>query len=192
MNQTVIIILAAGSSSRLGQPKQLLPFRNKLLIQCIADAAIKAKPGLVVVVTGANTEEVSAALADKDITLVYNQNWREGMASGIVAGVLKVMDLRNGVANIILSVCDQPFVNEGLFNELIEKKKETGKGVIACSYAGTMGTPALFDRKYFNELQNLKGTEGAKVLLKKLKHDLASVSFPEGNIDIDTEEGIPI
>jgi len=71
---------------------------------------------------------------------------------------------------------------------LIQKKVETGKGIVASTYADTIGTPVLFDRNYFKYLQDLKGEEGAKKLLKMYNNDVATVSFPQGSIDIDTEE----
>ncbi len=188
MNETGIIILAAGSSSRLGRPKQLLAFQNKSLIELIVDEAIKAKLHPVVVITGANAEAISLPLKNKAVEVVYNQIWEEGMASGIVAGFLKILSINDQLQNVIISVCDQPFVSAHLFQELMQKKKETGKGIIGCAYAGTIGTPVLFNKIYFRQLQNLKGTEGAKKLLKMYKDDVATISFKQGVIDIDTED----
>ncbi|MEP6926593.1 MAG: NTP transferase domain-containing protein [Ginsengibacter sp.] len=139
--------------------------------------------------TGANAEEVSLTLENnKELTIVYNQFWQEGMASGIVAGITKMLSLNDNFKNVIISVCDQPFVSAELFCEMISKKEETLKGIVACSYADTIGTPVLFGQKYFKRLQDLKGSEGAKSLIKTNKDDLATVFFPRGNIDIDTEE----
>ncbi|MEJ7912477.1 MAG: nucleotidyltransferase family protein [Chitinophagaceae bacterium] len=188
MHQTGIIILAAGNSSRLGRPKQLLPFDNKLLVQHAVDVALQAKPGAVVVVTGAGAAEVSAALLGRGATIICNKNWPEGMASGIVAGLENLLQLDNAIKNILISVCDQPYVSAPLFITLLEKKRETGKGIIACAYAGTLGTPVLFDRKYTKDLLQLKGKEGAKSLVRNLEKDVATVNFTKGSIDIDTEE----
>ncbi len=188
MNETGIIILAAGSSSRLGRPKQLLQYRNQTLIEHIAGEAIKAKLYPIVIVTGANAQQVVVILNNKELTITYNENWQEGIASGIVAGVSKMLFLNDKLEHIIVSVCDQPFVSAVLFQQLIQKKVETGKGIVASTYADTIGTPVLFDRNYFKYLQDLKGEEGAKKLLKMYNNDVATVSFPQGSIDIDTEE----
>ncbi len=111
------------------------------------------------------------------------------MASGIVKGLLKMLSLTSKVPNgLIISVCDQPFVSAKLFHQLREMKYKTGKGIIACGYADTTGTPVLFANKYFESLLQLKGKEGAKKLLKIYEADVAIISFPEGTIDIDTEE----
>jgi molybdenum cofactor cytidylyltransferase len=187
MNKTGIVILAAGSSSRLGKPKQLLSYENKSFIQNIASEAIKADLYPIVIVTGANAEQVSLALNKKDEEIVYNEHWQQGMASSIVAGISKMLLLDDNVEAALIAVCDQPFVTAELLQALINKKAETGKGIVACTYADTAGTPVLFDRKYFIDLQQLKGEEGAKKLLKLYEADLVTVSFPQGSIDIDTE-----
>jgi len=162
MNKTGIVILAAGSSSRLGKPKQLLSYENKSFIQNIASEAIKADLYPIVIVTGANAEQVSLALNKKDEEIVYNEHWQQGMASSIVAGISKMLLLDDNVKAALIAVCDQPFVTAELLQALINKKAETGKGIVACTYADTAGTPVLFDRKYFIDLQQLKGEEGAK------------------------------
>jgi molybdenum cofactor cytidylyltransferase len=187
VNETGIIILAAGSSSRLGKPKQLLSYQNKSLIEHITGEAVKANLHPIVIVTGANAEQVSLALNKKDEEIVYNEHWQQGMASSIVAGISKMLLLDDDVEAALIAVCDQPFVTAELLQALINKKAETGKGIVACTYADTAGTPVLFDRKYFIDLQQLKGEEGAKKLLKLYEADLVTVSFPQGSIDIDTE-----
>ncbi len=187
MSDTAIVILAAGSSSRLGRSKQLLAFQNATLVERIVAEAVAAE-FLTIVVTGSNAEEVSLALKNKEVTIVYNFDWQEGMATGIVAGVSKALELNRQLQNIIAAVCDQPFVTAELFKELQNIKAKTGKGIVACAYADTIGTPVLFDHNYFKSLKDLKGNDGAKSLLKMFKHDVATVSFPKGSIDIDTEE----
>ena len=83
---------------------------------------------------------------------------------------------------------DQPFVTADLFNNLIEQKENSDRLIIASSYENTVGTPVLFDRKYFDSLSSLKGSEGAKKLLKQFQDDVATVAFPLGGVDIDTQE----
>jgi molybdenum cofactor cytidylyltransferase len=188
MNDTGIVILAAGSSTRLGRPKQLLQFQNKSLAEHIIDEAVKAKLYPIVVVTGANAETISLPLKNKPVVIVHNDNWESGMGSGIKAGLLRAAVLNEKLQSIIIAVCDQPFVSASLFEKLMERKLETGKGMIACAYANTMGTPVLFGKMYFGHLKALEESEGAKGLLKNYKDDVATVYFPQGSIDIDTEE----
>jgi molybdenum cofactor cytidylyltransferase len=187
MTNTAIIILAAGSASRFGRAKQLFRFGNKTLIQHEIDEAIAANSGVVIVVTGAHADEVSKNI-NQEVQIIFNEQWKEGMASGIAAGVNKSIALNNHVNKIIIAVCDQPFISADLFKQLVAKQHETGRPIIACAYADTLGTPVLFTQKYFHALMVLQGDEGAKKILKSNPEDVATISFPRGNIDIDTIE----
>ena len=188
MNNTAIIILAAGESSRLGNIKQLLPFKGKTLLQHVIDEAAKAGAEPIVVITGANATKVSASIDDSRVNVLINENWQVGMASGIVAGVNKVVSLNDGIKKIIVAVCDQPFVTSALFERLDQMQNESGKSIVASTYADTIGTPALFATKYFDQLLSLKGDEGAKKILKNNSRDIATVNFPKGEIDIDSQK----
>lgn len=190
MNNTGIVILAAGASSRFGSIKQLLHFNGKTLLQHVIDEAETAGANPVVVVTGANANEVSASITDSKVNIVFNKDWSNGMASGIVAGVHKIKGLDNAIEKIILAVCDQPFVNASVFEQLVQVHQETGKHIVACAYADTTGTPVLFTRKYFDLLTGLTGDSGAKLIIKQHSEDVATVDFPKGAVDIDTPEDL--
>ena len=188
MNNTGIVILAAGSSTRLGEPKQLLPFHNKTLLQHVIDEAAAAGAAPVIVVTGAKAEEVAASIDNGKATIIFNEKWQQGKASGIVAGVRAIMASNQPVQNLIIAVCDQPFVTASLFARLYQTQRDTGRHIVASAYANTTGTPVLFTRKYFDHLLGLKGEEGAKKLLMAYNEDVATVAFPQGHIDIDTKD----
>ena len=188
MNNTGIIILAAGSASRFGGIKQLLQFNKKTLMQNVIDEATNAELNPVIVVTGAYADEVSKKIDNKKITIVFNEHWEKGMASSIVTGLQQALLVNNKIENIIIAVCDQPYISSILFQQLSDKKRKSGKSIVASSYAGTLGTPALFSKKYFKELLNLKGDEGAKSLIRKYNNETTSVLFKKGNIDVDTQK----
>ena len=188
MNNTGIIILAAGSSSRLGSTKQLLHFKGKTLLKHTVEEAAEAGAQPVVVVTGANADEVSKEIQNEKVEIVFNKNWEQGMASGIVIGLKNAIRLSKELENIIITVCDQPFVSSSLFQQLFQRQNKSAKHIVASAYADTVGTPALFTIKYFDALMGLTGDQGAKGLLKKYSEDLATVDFPDGYIDIDTQE----
>lgn len=187
MNNTAIIILAAGSASRYGSIKQLLHFNNKSLLQHAIDEAIESGAEPVVVVTGAHASEITKELNEQQVEIIYNEDWQQGMASGIVAGVKHAITYNNDIENIIVTVCDQPFISASLFKELYQTQAESTKHIVASSYADTLGTPVLFTQKFFDELMQLQGDEGAKKILKKYSSDVASTEFPQGEIDIDTQ-----
>jgi molybdenum cofactor cytidylyltransferase len=188
MNKTGIVILAAGESSRFGSIKQLKHFNGKTLLQHVTDVAEDSGANPVVVVTGANADEISASIAGSKVSIVFNKDWSQGMASGIVAGVQKINTLNNRLEKIIITVCDQPFVNAALFKQLDQIQQESGKHIVACAYANTMGTPVLFTKKYYDQLLELTGDTGAKQIIKDHSEDVASVDFPQGAIDIDTQK----
>ena len=188
MNNTGIVILAAGASSRLGNIKQLLPFNGKTLLQHVIDEATEAGAQPIVVITGANANKVSSSISDSKVNIVVNENWQDGIASGIVAGVRQIIKLDGRIKKMILAVCDQPFVSSALFEQLDQMLNKSGKPIIACTYADTLGTPALFTAKYFDQLLGLKGDEGAKKILKKNREDVTTIDFPKGEIDIDTQK----
>jgi molybdenum cofactor cytidylyltransferase len=188
MNKTGIIILAAGNSSRLGRPKQLLPYRGKTLLTHVVAEALAAPLQPVVVVTGAHEADIRDSLAGQLADIVYNPQWETGMASGIVAGLDKALSMQPHLQSVIVAVCDQPYISAELFRALMEQHTVSGKGLIACSYSETLGTPVLFDGRYFKELSVLSGDAGAKQLLRRHPDDVAQVPFPDGCVDIDTEE----
>ena len=187
MSRTGIIILAAGNSSRLGRPKQLLPYRGKTLLTHVITEALVA--GLrTVVVTGAFYAEVSASIREQPVDIIFNPAWEEGMASGIVSGLSNMLLLLPDVDAVIIAVCDQPFISSALLLELVGTFNTSGKGIVASAYADSVGAPVLFGRPYFKRLLELSGREGAKKLVRQHPDDLVLVDFPEGDRDIDTEE----
>ena len=110
------------------------------------------------------------------------------MASGIVAGLGRALSVKPGLHAIIVAVCDQPYISAALLRELVDDHGVSGKGLIASGYAGTAGTPVLFDQRYFPELLALSGDGGARSLLKRHPGDVSMVPFPKGEIDIDNED----
>lgn len=186
--KTGIIILAAGNSSRLGQPKQLLTFKDTTLLKNTIEAASLLPNAIVVVVIGSRHELMINELDSSKIKISFNENWESGMSSSIVKGMNDLLLINPDIEKCIISVCDQPFISHSVFENLIEEYNKEGKGIVASSYVETVGTPVLFDKKYFKDLLELKGQEGAKKILAKFQNDLNTVSFERGNIDIDTPE----
>jgi molybdenum cofactor cytidylyltransferase len=142
----------------------------------------------IVVVTGAFAQEVGAALPDKGIEIVYNPSWETGMASGLAAGLARILLVWPDIEAVIVTVCDQPYISAALLRQLVAERRATEKSIIACGYAGISGTPVLFSQRYFEALSALTGNEGAKKLLGQHKDEVHTVPFPRGEIDIDTEE----
>jgi molybdenum cofactor cytidylyltransferase len=183
-----IIILAAGSSERLGQPKQLLPFRGRSLIMHSVMEANKALDAPPVVVVGGYEEQVRKELADTRTDIIFNPDWPTGMASSIRTGLVHAMK-DPGLEAAMIVLCDQPFVTSPLMTEMFSLQLQSGKPIIACNYAdGTMGTPVLYHRTIFSELLHLTGHEGARKIVRSRPERVVTVDFPLGAIDVDTME----
>ena len=183
--ETGILILAAGSSSRLGEPKQLLKFNGKTLLRNVVEEAIKVSD-FVIVVTGSIHSQISKEIEDLKVKIIENINWNKGIGSSIKIGIIQLLNEFLEVKNIIISVCDQPFLETSVFLDLIQMQKDSQKGIVASKYSDTLGTPVLFTETYFKELSELSGQEGAKKVLQKFKDDIAEINFEKGAIDIDT------
>jgi molybdenum cofactor cytidylyltransferase len=188
INQCGIIILAGGQSSRLGQPKQLLPFGGTALVVRVADAACRIKLYPVLVVLGAHAEKIQPYLNMPGLQVVVNESWDEGMAASIRKGLEAMDSFYPHLDGIMFLVCDQPHLDHHLIRDLIELQDETGLPAAACSYAGVLGTPALFHKTLFQELLQLKGDVGARKLLESMREDVAVMAFNHGSVDIDTPE----
>lgn len=181
-------MLAAGISSRLGSPKQLLPYNGKTLLKHAVDEAANSHADGVVVVLGANADLFLKEINSSRVTVVENKEWEEGMATSIRAGLNTLLKKSPPVDAVIFMVCDQPFVSASVLNDLINTYKETGKPIVTCNYAGATGPPAFFHKSLFAELMHLKGDAGARKIIQQHKEEVAMVLFPKGSIDIDTME----
>ncbi len=174
------IILAAGASTRMGQPKQLLKLRGERLLERAVRVAEQAGCGPVVVVLGASAELIQAECSLDHATVVMNPEWREGMASSIRCGVQQV-DGKCDVA--LLMVCDQPAVTSDHLRKLVDRCTDGCiGGPVASSYAGRRGVPACFPASYFGELLLLRGDSGARHLLESTP----AIELAGGELDIDT------
>lgn len=183
-----IIILAAGSSSRMGQPKQLLVLNGTTLLGHVVQQASGVEAALTVVVGGAVHEALDTELAPSSIPVIYNQDWEHGISSSIACGLRAILNKAPDVKACILMVCDQPHVSTALLKKMIGCFESNTATLVACSYADTLGTPALFGSNYFQELLNLAGQAGAKKIIVENQTNVFALPFPEGAVDIDTAQ----
>lgn len=183
-----LIILAAGNSSRLGSPKQLLPVQHGNLLQHAVQVALNVIKEHVIVVLGAHVSLLEPVLKNQPVHIVHNEQWQEGIAASITSGLHALLSLQPHVQAALFMVCDQPYVTPSLLQQIIETHHQTGKAIIASAYKDITGTPALFDKTIFPQLLALKGDTGAKKIIAANRHLVETVPFPKGAIDIDTME----
>lgn len=188
MKKYGLVILAAGGSSRLGSPKQLLNFNHQSLLKNIVSIAGRLSEVIGVVVIGAQHQKMLGELNNSNLSIVINTDWALGMASSIKIGLLNIIAINPLLEACIFVVCDQPYINLPLLQSLINTYEESQKGIVACVYGQTTGTPVLLNKKYFDKLMLLQKEEGAKKLIKEYSNDLTEIPFLNGEIDIDTNE----
>lgn len=186
-----IIVLAAGASARMGEPKQLLRFEGETLLRRATNAAFASRCRPVVVVTGARHDEMGDELDATGALVVVNEEWIEGMGSSIRHGIAALEAATAGTAEAaVLMLCDQPFVTGESLNRLLEAHREAASPLVASRYEAqgemTHGVPCLFGRALFPELMNLRGGEGAKSVIMRHASEAASVFMPEAAFDVDT------
>jgi molybdenum cofactor cytidylyltransferase len=186
-NMIPIVILAAGASSRLGKPKQNLVFKGQTLLQRMIVSA-SAVSGQVIVVLGANLNEIDSTNFDVATEILYNEDWALGMGSSIRQATSHVEQKYPHANAMLVTVCDQPYVDTALLQQLFETAGFVKHDIVACSYKGTVGVPAVFKKICFPELLKLNGKEGAKKIMEQRLQNVYQIPFPLGSVDIDTEE----
>jgi molybdenum cofactor cytidylyltransferase len=187
---TAIIILAAGASTRMGRPKQLLRYGGHTLLRKAAEVAAASICRPLLVVLGAYVGQLHSEIDDLPAQQVMNERWGEGMGSSIRAGLeaLELSDREHVTDSVVLMLCDQPFVTAAVINNLVTAFRSNGKGIVASEYGETVGVPAVFGRETFAELTKMSSTAGAKHIIAAHAPDVVRVPFPKGNTDIDTPE----
>src|SRR4028119_223468 len=147
-----LIILAAGASTRMGTPKQLLLYQGRSFVRHIAEVANTSVCQPITVVLGANAERIKPEISQLPVQIIENQQWAEGMSSSIRVGLEALNAMNQNLDAVAIALCDQPFVSSQLLDRIVEAYRFTGKPIIACEYSGTLGVPVLFSRALFSEL----------------------------------------
>ena len=187
-----VVILAAGTSSRLGYAKQLVEFKGKSLLQHSIDVSDSIEFDTNVLVLGARKDEIEGEIDLNGFEVVMNESWEEGMSSSINKGVLRSQELENELDHIVILLSDQPFVSKERIRELIEVQLNKNCQATFSEYAGDIGVPAIFSAEVFYDLKELKGDQGAKKLIHDKKLDYEIVKFEKGNFDVDTVEDVEL
>lgn len=186
-----VVLLAAGGSSRLGRPKQLLVHQGKTLVRRAAEAAVEAACGPVVVVLGARAEAVTAELSGLPVHAVHNADWAAGMGSSLRQGLRALqaeapVEAGTPVDGALLMLCDQLRVDASHLRALVEAFTRTQAPIVASGYEGTRGVPALFSHALFPELEALAPDQGARGVIAREPSRVVEVALSGGGEDVDT------
>lgn len=181
------IVLAAGGSSRLGQPKQLLAWQGEPLVRRVARTALESGLSPVMVVTGAYGEQVAQALEDLSVTIIHNPAWEAGQSTSVRAGLSA---LPKEIGSAIFFLSDQPFVTAELVGKILWAHSRSLAPLVAPRVAGRRANPVLFDHDAFAELGALSGDAGGRSLFERYPTVWVEWDDPSLLEDIDTPEDI--
>lgn len=182
-----VIILAAGSSTRMGRPKQLLPWGEGTLLSHAIDQA-RSIDGAVVVVLGAHYTIIKEHLSGVEVRTVFNAAYRSGLGSSIATGISAVKSEPQAFTAALFMLVDQPSVDAALLRRIVDAHLAEGDKIIATAYPRRLGVPALFPEAFFPQLLTLGGDAGAGELLNAIGSGVLTISPPSRIYDIDTPE----
>jgi molybdenum cofactor cytidylyltransferase len=184
------IILAAGASTRLGQPKQLVAVNGETLLRRTTRLAIQAGCSPVVVVLGRDAATLAGEVEGLGASTVINNEWQTGMASSLRRGLKAVLAVKPHEPRVMVLVCDQPKLDTSVLRDLLTTHTAKEVLIAASRYQGTNGVPAIFSRELFPELLELTGDQGARRIMQLHLEQVASVDFPGGEFDLDTPQDL--
>lgn len=188
MRPVAAVILAAGGSSRLGRPKQLLNYDGQPLIVRAVDIALAAGCAPVVAVVGRDADDCAAALKDRSVVIVHNADWQQGMGSSIRVGVRAVRSLApSSIGSLLLMLVDQPNVTADVLHRLITLHDTSDRPVAVSEYANTVGPPVIAGGDFVRQLADWPDDRGAKELWLRDPDAVVRMQCPEAVTDIDTE-----
>lgn len=191
MSSVAAIVLAAGASRRLGQPKQFLKIEGMGLLRRVVTTVHASRCAEIFVVVGSHDQRVCTELHGFGVTVVTNPVAAEGMGSSIRAGIRALRAASASFNGALILVTDQLKVTVDLLNMMIDQFESRKGDVIACEYAGLIGVPALFASRHFDQLETLSDDRGARRWLRSNECAVVRIPFPEGTLDIDTCDDIP-
>ena len=188
MNNIPILLLAAGASSRMGQPKPLLRWREQFLVEHQINT-LSATANPVIVVLGNQSENIIPILQNLPVKFTINESWKQGMGTSVAAGVEYVKQQFPVSKGVLISLVDQPLITTQHLNDLLSNfEPDTQQIIVSEADSGWQGVPVLFDRFYFDELSKLSGKQGAKAIFGNYTQNIKAIHCGDILQDIDTPE----
>ncbi len=179
--------MAAGASTRMGRPKQLLKWKEATLLQHVISICEKTLAKKVFVVLGANYELIYPKISKDSVNVIHNTSWHLGLGKSIACATKQIINSIEAYDGLLVVLGDQPFLTTSFLDKLISDFDVNSKSILATGYGGNSGVPVLFHKYYFRDLSELSGDNGAKLLLKKNEKRVECYRPDFDNMDIDTE-----
>ena len=188
-----MLLLAAGSSSRMGVPKQLLKWNNSTLLQHAINMVKKIDRDEIILILGAHFDDIKSNIDTTGVTVIHNKNWKNGLGNSISCGINHIMKSYPQFENVLIMLADQPLIDSNYLNEMIETQHSNPDKIICTAYQNKrLGVPAIFNKVYFEELLRLNHDKGAKDLLNKNSEKMLFLDGSNLISDIDTMEDYEI
>ena len=183
-----ILIMGAGTSSRMKAIKQLLPWGDSTFIGNALKNAQSSKASSVLTVLGAYADEIKKVTDFSATQTVLNPNWKMGLGNSIAFGTKQLLEQDQDYDGILVMLTDQPFIDEPYLNTLIDTFSNSKNSIVATKYDKRVGVPAIFGKIHFDALQELNSDYGAKEIIKTHLKDVLSISADGKELDIDTKD----
>jgi CTP:molybdopterin cytidylyltransferase MocA len=188
LRRTAIVILAAGGSRRLGQPKQLLSVLGEPLLRRVVRMAGEVSPDHLIVVLGSSAYDCVPVIKDYGVDIVVNPFWESGLAGSIRIGVERAEE--QGADSILLLLSDQPWLNSEVIRRFLDRMNGNTDVIISARYDGILGAPMMFGSDWFPQLKNLEGDQGARNLVSKETDRVEVIDWSDGALDVDTPDDL--
>lgn len=185
-HKVAAVILAAGGSTRLGRPKQLLDWFGKTFIKQLIDLAHEAQLDPVILVTGAHYDEIELSVNGEAVVIARNDAWRNGQSSSMKRGIDALKE--HIVDSFIIFLCDQPHVPLELIKKMIKESHKEELDIVATSVGGKICPPTLFKTNCSAGIMSLQGDQGGRVLFKSYNTQILEWEDERLLQDSDTEE----
>jgi CTP:molybdopterin cytidylyltransferase MocA len=182
-----VLVLAAGASTRLGQPKQLVRLGGRPALHIVVSSAVAVAGHAVTVVVGAHARDLTHLLGHTPASVIVNRHWEEGIGSSLRLGV---SSLSPACEAVLILLGDQVAVTPDDLKRLISAWKGQDGSLAAATYERHVGVPAIFPRICFAELSELRGDQGARGIIERNNYRLVRVPMPNAAVDLDTPEDL--
>jgi molybdenum cofactor cytidylyltransferase len=182
-----LVLLAAGESRRMGQPKQLLPIEGRPMIRYMAELVQQSPVDPVIVVLGAEAARIEPELAGLKVHVTINADWARGLGSSLRTGITEILRLAPNLSALIVTLADQPTLPPGHLAAMIARHRAGGCTAVASLTGDERVPPLLFGRTWFDRLRQIDGDTGARALLRDHAAEVATVPLAT-NADLDTPD----